>query len=163
MRVKSPHDFWAGVIFFALGSTFFLASSSYEMGTASKMGPGYFPRIVGALTALIGVFVAIGSFAFSPIEDGKIGAFAWRPLFFVIAANLIIGLMLGGMPSIGLPPLGLVLSIYALTFVAALAGRDFRFREVGVLATILAVGCYFGFVVLLKLNFQVWPLLQGLR
>ncbi len=163
MRIHNQQDFWAGAIFLVVGVAFFWGSAGYDMGTAEQMGPGYFPRIVGVLTAVIGLFVALKSAAFGSSECEKIGPFAWRPLFLIIAANLVIGAMLGGLPSIGLSALGLVLGIYALTFVAALAGPEFRFREVAVLATVLAIACYLGFVVLLKLQFQVWPAFLGLR
>jgi hypothetical protein len=69
----------------------------------------------------------------------------------------LFGILLGGLPSIGLPAMGLILATYGLTLVAALAGDEFKFKEVIVLATILAVGSYLAFIVLLKLQFQVWP------
>ena len=53
--------------------------------------------------------------------------------------------------------MGMILAIYGLTFVASLAGDEFNFKEVIILATILAVGSYLAFIVLLKLQFQVWP------
>jgi hypothetical protein len=91
-------------------------------------------------------------------EDGdKVGAWAWKPLLFIIAANLLFGLMLGGLPSIKFPAFGLIAAIYALTLVAALAGEEFKIKEVLVLATVLAIMSYLAFIVLLKLQFQVWP------
>jgi hypothetical protein len=163
MRIHSYQDFWAGVIFLVTGAAFVWGSTSYEMGVAEQMGPGYFPRILSVLAIVIGVLVVLKSFAFDTPDGDRIGAFAWRQLFFIIAANLVIGVMLGGLPSIGLPALGLVAGTYALTFIAALAGDEFRFREVFILATVLAVACFVGFVVLLKLQFQVWPAFLGLR
>jgi hypothetical protein len=67
------------------------------------------------------------------------------------------GILLGGLPRLGIPAMGLIVAIYALTFVAALAGDEFRAREVAILATVLAIGSYLAFVVLLKLQFPVWP------
>lgn len=67
------------------------------------------------------------------------------------------GVLLGGLPSIGLPSMGLIVAIYALTFIASLAGDNFGWKGVTVLATILALGSYLAFVVALKLQFQVWP------
>ena len=157
MRIKSQQDFWSGVMFMAVGLAFVWGSTAYDFGSAAEMGPGYFPRILGIMTAILGAVVAFQSLVVRPEGDGRIGRLAWRQLFFIIAANLAIGVMLGGLPSIGLPALGLILGIYALTFISALAGDDFRVKEVFVLATVLAVACYFGFVVLLRLQFQVWP------
>ena len=53
--------------------------------------------------------------------------------------------------------LGLIVGIYALTFIASMAGDEHNNKEVAVLATILAVGSYLAFIVLLKLQFPVWP------
>ena len=75
----------------------------------------------------------------------------------MIAANVAFGVLLGGLPSIGLPAMGLILAIYALTIIASLAGEHFKLRDVLVLATILAVGSYIAFIWALKLQIQVWP------
>jgi hypothetical protein len=65
--------------------------------------------------------------------------------------------MIGGLPKFGIPAMGLIVGIYALTFIASLAGDGFKLSEVFVLATILAVMSYLAFIVLLKLQFPVWP------
>lgn len=163
MSIRNRQDFWAGIIFLVAGAAFVWGSERYDMGTAEQMGPGYFPRILGGLTVVIGVLVASKSLLFGPPDRGRIGAFAWRPLCFIVAANLAIGVMLGGLPSIGLPALGLVLGTCALVFIAALAGNEFHLGEVFILATVLAVACVVGLVVLLKLQFQIWPAFLGLR
>jgi len=113
--------------------------------------------MLGILMELLGALVTANALIF-PTEDGdKIGRFAWKPLFFIIAANLVFGVLLGGLPSINLPAMGMVAAIYVLTFVAALAGEEFKLKEVTTLATILAVASYIGFIVLLQLQFQAWP------
>ena len=157
MRIKSQQDFFAGLMFAVVGATFAWGASTYEIGTAAQMGPGYFPRMLGMLTAAVGVGIVLKSIIIRPEGTGRIGAWAWKPLVLIIAANLVIGVMLGGLPSIGLPALGLVLGVYTLAFVASLAGDDFRTKEVFLLATVLAVMSYLGCVLLLKLRFQVWP------
>jgi hypothetical protein len=65
--------------------------------------------------------------------------------------------MLGGLPSVKIPAMGLIAGIYALTFIASLAGEEFKVKEVAILATILAIMSYLAFIVLLKLQFPVWP------
>ena len=65
--------------------------------------------------------------------------------------------MLGGLPSIKFPAFGLIVAIYALTFVASMAGEEFNLKEVAVLATVLAIMSYLAFILLLKLQFPVWP------
>jgi hypothetical protein len=57
--------------------------------------------------------------------------------------------------------MGMVLAIYGLTIVSAMGGDEFRFKEVLVLGTVLSIGSYLAFIVLLKLQFQVWPTFVG--
>jgi len=91
-------------------------------------------------------------------EDGEpIGTWAWKPLGFIIGANLIFGILLAGLPKFGVPAMGLMVAIFALTFVASFAGEEHNTKEVAILATILAIGSYLAFIVLLKLQFPVWP------
>jgi hypothetical protein len=61
------------------------------------------------------------------------------------------------LPSLKIPAMGLVAAIYGLTVVASLAGERFNLKEVLILATILSIGSYLAFIVLLKLQFPVWP------
>jgi hypothetical protein len=155
--IKSQKDFYSGLMFSVVGVAFAWGATTYTVGTGARMGPGYFPLMLGVLLAVLGAVVMFKSLVV-PTEDGeKLGKWAWKPLFFIIAANLIFGVALGGLPSIGLPAFGLVAGIYALTFLASLAGEEFKFKEVAVLATVLSVMSYLAFVVLLKLQFPVWP------
>jgi hypothetical protein len=121
------------------------------------MGPGYFPLMLGILMAILGGVITFKALVVETEDGDKVGRWALKPLFFIISANLLFGLMLGGLPSIKFPAFGLIVGIYALTFVASLAGEEFKFKEVAVLATILAVMSYLAFIVLLKLQFPVWP------
>jgi hypothetical protein len=93
-------------------------------------------------------------------DDGKIGSFAWKPLIYVIGANLAFGLCLGGLKIGGvtlLPSLGLIIGIVALVMIASLAAEQYKLPEVLGLAAVLAAGCWLTFVVLLKLQIPVWP------
>jgi hypothetical protein len=82
-------------------------------------------------------------------------------LLYIIAANFLFGILLGGMPSLGIPALGLIVAIVVLTIVAAKAGHEFKWREVIVLSVVLAVGSWVTFVWGLNLTFQVWPKIFG--
>ncbi len=156
--IKSQRDFFAGLMFAAVGVAFAWGANNYNIGTGARMGPGYFPLILGVILALLGSLIMVLSFLGRARPDGgKIGAWAWRPLFFVILSNFLFGVLLGGLPSIGVPSMGLMVAIFALTFVAALGGDTFRFKEVLIVAIILAIGSYVTFVLALKLQFQVWP------
>jgi hypothetical protein len=61
------------------------------------------------------------------------------------------------LPSIGVPAMGLIVAIYALTLISSLGGDQFRMRDVLILATVLAIGSYLAFIMLLKLQIPVWP------
>ena len=157
MGIKSQRDFFAGLMFMAVGVAFAWGSTNYQIGTGARMGPGYFPLLLGVLLALIGAIVTFKATVVETEDGDPIGRWAWRPLCFILAANFAFGILLGGLPSLGIPPMGLIVAIYALVFIASLAGDRFKPLEVAILATILAVGSYAAFVWALKLQFQVWP------
>jgi hypothetical protein len=63
VKIKNPKDFWAGVMFVGTGAFFLVwAVANYQMGTAVRMGPAYFPVLLGALLAVLGAIVLMGSF-----------------------------------------------------------------------------------------------------
>ena len=144
-------------MFLIIGGLFAVGAYNYGMGDGARMGPGYFPRLLGIILAIIGAVVTFKALTVETVGGDKIGKWAWRPLFYIIAANLTFGILLGGLPSIKLPAMGLIIAIYALTIIAAKAGDRFKLKENVILATILAVGSYLAFIVLLKLQIPVWP------
>lgn len=157
MKIKSQKDFFSGLMFTAVGVGFAWGAAGYNVGTGARMGPGYFPLMLGIVLAILGGIIMFKALVVETEDGDKIGAFAWKPLLYIISANLLFGVMLGGLPKIGLPPMGLIAGIFALTIVASLAGEKFKLKEVLVLSTILSVGSYLAFVMLLKLQFPVWP------
>ena len=158
MLIKSQKDFFSGLMFTVVGAAFAYGATGYSVGTGGRMGPGYFPLLLGVILAILGAIIMFKALISQAHPDGdKIGKWAWKPLFYIISANLLFGIMLGGLPSIGLPPMGIVVAIYVLTIVASLAGNTFKLKEVLILATILALLSYGAFVKLLNLQFPVWP------
>lgn len=157
MRIKSQKDFFSGLMFLILGAAFALGAGNYPMGSAGRMGPGYFPLMLGVILAVLGLVITITAMAVDTPDGDPIGSFSWKPLVFIIAANLVFGVAIGGLPSIGLPPQGLIVGIFALTFIASNAGDEFNFKEVLVLAVVLSVISYAAFILLLKMQFPVWP------
>lgn len=157
MRIKSQKDFFAGLMFLLVGIAFAWGATNYNIGEGARMGPGYFPLMLGILLALIGLFITFEALVVETEDGEKIGKFAWKPLFFIIGANVIFGICIGGLPKLGIPAMGLIVGIYALTFTASMAGDEFKAKEVAVLATALALLSYLAFIVLLKLQFPVWP------
>ena len=157
MNIKSQKDFFSGLLFMGVGVAFAWGATNYSVGTGARMGPGYFPLMLGVMMAILGSVITFNALVVETEDGDKIGSWALKPLVFIIAANLVFGLMLGGLPSVKIPAMGLIVGIYALTFIASLAGEEFKLKEVAVLATILAIMSYLAFIVLLKLQFPVWP------
>jgi hypothetical protein len=157
MGIKSQKDFFSGLLMMAVGVSFASGATHYKIGDAGQMGPGYFPLVVGVLLAVQGSGIALQSMARQPHEGDRLGKLAWKPLFYIIAANLVFGALLGGLPRLGIPPMGMVPAIVALTLIASLAQDTFHFKAVAVLAMVLSSVSYLVFVVLLKLPLAVWP------
>ena len=157
MKIKSQKDFFSGLMFMGVGVAFAWGATNYNVGTGARMGPGYFPLVLGILLAVIGTVIAFKATVIETVDGDKIGKWAWKPLGFILAANFTFGILLAGLPSLGIPAMGLIVAIYGLTFISSLAGSTFNAKEVFILATVLAVGSYVAFVWALKLQFPVWP------
>lgn len=157
MKIKSQTDFLSGLLFIGAGTAFAWGATSYKVGNAAHMGAGYLPLILGILLTILGIALTVKALVLESEGGDRIGHWAWKPLIYVLGANLAFGVLFCGLRSIKLPALGLIIAIYGLTIIASLASDRFRIREVLILATVLALGSYVGFVVLLKLPFLVWP------
>ena len=157
MKIKSSKDFFSGLMFTVVGAAFAYGATSYTIGTGARMGPGYFPLLLGIILALLGAAILFKSLVVETPDGEPVGKWAWKPLFFIIAGNLLFGVLLGGLPSIGLPAMGLIAAIFGTTIVVSMAGDEFNFKETVVLSAILSVMSYAAFIMLLKLQFPVWP------
>ena len=147
MRIKSPRDFWAGAMFAGCGA-FFVAWSfaQYQMGSAVRMGPGYFPAVLGGLLFLLGAGVIAKSLA---TGGPRVAPFHFRPLVLVCLSVLAYGYLM--------QPGGLVVATAAAVFIGALAGHEFRWKEVSVLALVLVLFSWLVFVKGLTLPFPMCP------
>ena len=147
MKVKSPKDFWAGLMFIGFGLFFVAwALTHYQMGTAVRMGPAYFPTVLGGLLAVLGLIVLAESFV---VEGAKVPRFAFRPLVMISLGCVAYGYLM--------KPLGLVLATAALVYICALGGHEFKWKEVTVLYIILIAFSWLVFVKGLTLPFPIWP------
>ena len=156
MEIKSQKDFFSGVMFMGVGLAFAWGASNYTVGNGARMGPGYFPLMLGILMAVIGALITFTALTVQTVDGAKIGKWAWKQIFYILGANFAFGVLLGGLPSLGIPAMGLIIAIYALVFIASLAGHSFNVKSVFALATVLAVGSYLAFIWALKLQMQVW-------
>jgi hypothetical protein len=146
MRIRSPKDFWAGLIFIAIGGGFVLLAQQYRLGDMHRMGPAMFPTLVGALLAALGLIVALRSFA----PDGAaVPRFDARPIGVSILAIVLFG--------IALQWLGLIAAVAVLVLVGAYAARDVRPLENLALAAVMIAFSVAVFVWLLGLPLPLWP------
>ena len=112
MHIRNPRDFWAGAIYLALAIAVIWIGQNYQQGTSARMGPGYFPTVLGSLLALFGV-VSIGRSFIRPGEP--IGRIAWRPLALILGCVVLFGLLLDRV--------GLLIALPCLIVISALASR----------------------------------------
>src|SRR5262245_5216090 len=109
---------------------FFLifAMMNYQMGTAVRMGPAYFPAVLGGLLAVLGAIVLIGSFA---ISGAPVPKFHFRPLILISLACVVYGYLM--------KPTGLLVATAALVFISAYGGHEFKWKEVSILYVVLII------------------------
>ncbi len=147
MKIKSPKDFWAGLMFLVTGLFFALwAMEFYQMGTAVRMGPAYFPAVLGFLCAVLGAIIMAGSFV---IQGPRVPRFNLKPLILVTVATIAYGYLM--------KPLGIVGATAALVYISALGGHEFNWKEVTILFVILIVMSIVVFVKGLTLPFPICP------
>lgn len=157
MKIKSRKDFFSGLMFLFVGIAFAWGSTNYTIGSGARMGPGYFPLMLGIVMVILGACLTMNALIVETETGDPVGKWAWKPLVFIIVANLAFGVLLGGLPSVGLPAMGLIVAIYVLVIVGSMAGSEFKLVPSIVLATVLAIGSYVAFIWALKLQMQVWP------
>jgi len=150
IKIKSPKDFWAGLMFLGFGLFFVIGAGHYRLGSAARMGPGYFPVMLGGLLAVIGGIVFFGSFV---TRGGKVAPIPLRLLFLITLSLLGFGYLL--------QPIGLVLALVLLIVLSAWAGHEFRLREVLLLSFVLIVLSVVVFAKGLGLPFPLWPKFPG--
>lgn len=86
MKIKSQRDFWAGLLFLALGVAFALGASEHAMGSSKDPGPGYLPLALSGLMVALGALILFLSLTFETDGGNPIGAIAWRPLWVITTA-----------------------------------------------------------------------------
>lgn len=123
---------------------------NYQMGTAVRMGPAYFPIMLGGLLAVLGLFVLFEAFT---MDGPPVAAMKFRPLILISSACVIYGYIM--------KPAGLVVATAALVFISAFGGHEFKWKEVIILYVILIVFSVLVFVKGLTLPFPLWPEFLG--
>jgi hypothetical protein len=148
MQIRSQKDFFSGVMFVVVGIAFSYIATTYNMGTAAKMGPGFFPFWLGLVLAFLGAVVTLNATSKKGEKD-HIERWDWPSVLWVTGSVILFGVVLAY--------LGLVLSLFVLVFISAMASHEFHWKGTVVNAVILNLIAYVAFVWGLKLQFQVWP------
>ncbi len=146
MKIKAPRDFWAGLMFIAFGVGFLLVARNYAMGTAVRMGPAYFPTVLGGLLALLGLAIFVESFI---VKGEKVPPIVFRPMTLIVLGIVLFGILL--------KPLGLIVATALLIAIGALGGHEFKTKEVVILFVVLALFSVLVFVKGLGLPIPVCP------
>jgi hypothetical protein len=144
--IRHPKDFVAGVMFVAIGIGAIVVAANYPLGTAARMGPGYFPRILGILLIMLGSALALRALR---LQGSPLPAWPWRPTVIVLASVVLFGAIVNYV--------GLALSTVGLIVMASTASHEFRPKEAlisGIGFAMLAIAV---FVIGLKLQLPIWP------
>ena len=144
--IRNPKDFLAGLLFMAFGTAAMLLSGSYPVGSAARMGPGYFPRVLGSL--IIGLGAVLCLRGFRATAEGQ-PSWHWRPLVIVLASV--------GLFSLTAQWLGLAISAMALVFASSMASGEFRWKEALLSGVILGLASVLVFAYGLGMPLPVWP------
>ncbi len=149
MRIRHPKDFLTGVMFVFFGAAAVVLSFGLKIGTAAKMGPGYFPFALGVFLALLGAVILLRGVLYAK------GIHGWpvlqlKPLAIVLVSVVLFSQILR--------PLGLLVSTAALVVLASKASHEFRWKEALLNAAVLVAIVLVVFVYFLEFQLPVWPM-----
>lgn len=148
MYIRSIKDFYAGLLFTLFGIAAMSLAPSYQIGAAAKMGPGYFPFVLGGMLLVLGLVISLRSIARG---EGvrKARPFRVKPVVLVLSSVVLFGLLLRS--------LGLLLATIILVIVSSMASYEFKMREAILNAFVLLIIVLIIFVYSLKFQIPVWP------
>jgi hypothetical protein len=133
--IRSAKDFWTGLIYIFFGSSAIFLAREYGMGTATKMGPAYFPSILGGLLILIGAISLIQSFLHTGTPIGK---FAFKGMAMVLGAAVLFGLLVRHT--------GMIVALPLLVIISAYASQEFKWGSSLLMAVGLTAFCILVFL-----------------
>lgn len=151
MRIGNKRDFLSGLVLVGFGLAVLLIASNYWVGTAFRMGPGYFPVVLAILLIVLGIITA--GVALRSGKEVAIPKLAWRPLFIVSVAIVLFGLFINGA--------GLLVMTFALVVVSRLARPGYPWGETAVLSAGIAAACAAVFYFGLKVQIPLLPIWWG--
>lgn len=146
--IRNEQDFWSGGMFIALGIGFAVHATRYSMGSAARMGPGYFPFWLGVVLAFIGSIVLIGSLSRGAAR-ATVSRFDFRIVALIVGSVVLYG--------VALQPLGLYLSVFLLVVISSVASHEFNWKVAVANGAFLVLFSYLAFILGLGLIFPLWP------
>ncbi|MGL9618530.1 tripartite tricarboxylate transporter TctB family protein [Bradyrhizobium sp. U531] len=148
LAIRNQRAFASGVLFLAFAVFFFATALQYPAGSAARMGPGYFPRLLAIVLAAIGLVVILG--AMKPgAEAQALRRWDLKGLAWIVGSVVLFGGLLF--------PLGLVGALFVLIMVSSRASPEFTWTGALTNAAVLIVLCLGVFVYGLGLPLPVWP------
>ena len=136
-------------MYMIIGLFFTIVATNYPMGTAAKMGPGYFPFFLGILMTILGLIVAIKALSATAAIEA-IPKFNWKVIAQITGSVVLYGLLL--------PRLGFLIAVVVLVLVSASASKEFTWKGSLINAAFLVTFTYSVFVMGLKLQFPLLPI-----
>jgi hypothetical protein len=151
MRIGNKRDFLSGLMLVGFGLAVLLIASSYWVGTAFRMGPGYFPVVLAILLIMLGIITA--GIALRPGKEVAIPKLAWRPLVIVSVAIVLFGLFVSDA--------GLLAMTFVLVVVSRLARPGYPWGETAVLGVVTSAVCAAVFSFGLRVQIPLLPTWWG--
>jgi len=146
--IRNPKDFWAGILYIAFGGFAIAVALGYPVGSAGRMGPGYFPRGLGSLLILLGTILVLRALR---TRGAPLSFPTFKPLLIVLGSVLLFGIIAGPLK------LGLVVATVVLILVSSTASDEFTWKAAVISAIVLAAFTVVAFAWGLKLQLPVWP------
>jgi hypothetical protein len=145
---RAVTDLLAGLIFVAFGLAFAITSLRYELGTPLRMGPGYFPLVLGGILVVLGLLIVGKGVIASASDEGRLGSVPWRALLLIVLAVLFFGLTVRG--------LGVVPATAVSALLTALASNRTGILAAVAIAAGLTVLCVLVFLLALQLRLPMF-------
>jgi putative tricarboxylic transport membrane protein len=128
LGLSNNKDLWAGAMLIATGAATMIIARNYAFGTTLRMGPGYFPTVLGGILILFGLYLVVSGLRST---DEIQGSWPLRAMTVLPLALVLFGVL---MTHAGFLP-----ALLVLIFGSALAGPQFRLVEVLLLSAALSM------------------------
>lgn len=144
--IKNPKDFWAGVLYIVFGVGAIAIAYDYPVGSAGRMGPGYFPRGLGIILIVLGLILG---FRALKLRGAPLSFPSFKAILIVTGSVVLFGL--------AAPKLGLMAATVILVIASSTASEEFTWKAAILSSIFLAIFTLAAFAYGLKLQLPIWP------